>query len=153
MSVVSFDELVVVFIDAFTEVISTSTGVKLDVISSSNESSLEDYNGVISLSGSKPGMLFISAGYDDSVILCSKMTGVLKEEITKDDIIDTLCEFANMTAGNTKLRLGNSEYMYTLSSPFFLEGKDISIITKKKVRVVSTVFGNDAVTIKMKLVY
>ena len=151
--ITSYDELSEVFIDSFLEVISTSTGVQLDVISQEIDEHFFDMTATICLSGIKQGILFISADEVSAKDLCSQMTGISKEEVTKDDCFDALCEFANMTAGNAKLRLGNSEFLFTLSSPFIIEGKKMSITTKKKVRVLSTYFGNNEVYIKMKLVY
>jgi len=135
------------------EVVSTSTGVKFDVVSSACEYDFFEMTSAICLNGSKPGMLFVSADYSTTSVLCSSMTGVPIEEVTKEDCVDALCEFVNMTAGNAKLRLGNSEYLFTLTSPFVLEGKDMTIFTKKKVHVLSTVFASDDLTLKMKVVY
>ena len=153
MSKISADELGAIFVDSFLEVISTSTGVSLDLISSEYHAEFFDITATINLNGSKSGTLFISADENTATALCSYMTGTAKENVTKEDRYDVMCEFANMTAGNAKLRLGNSEYLFTLSSPFIIDGKEVSITTKKKVRVLSTAFGSNELNIKMKLMY
>ena len=152
MSISTVEELDAVFIDAFSEVISTSTGVALELISSESDPGFFDVTAGINLSGNKQGMLFISAAHDTALTLCSYMTGVMKEDATEEDIIDAMCEFANMTAGNAKLRLGNSEFLFSLSSPFVIEGKEMSITTKRKVHVLSTTFSCNDFSIKMKLI-
>jgi len=153
MGISSVDELSTIFVDSFLEVISTSTGINLDVISSESDTEFSNMTAVICLSGSKPGMLFISADADTAKALCSYMIGVSKDSVTQEDCIDAMCEFANMTAGNAKLRLGNSEFLFTLSSPFIIEGKEMFMTAKKKVHVISTSFGSNELNIKMKLMY
>ena len=153
MCVSSVDELGAIFIDSFLDVISTSTGIMFDAAAPENDTEFLDMTSVICLNGSKQGMLFISAQDNTAKELCSYMTGISKDEATKEDCIDAMCEFANMTAGSAKLRLGNSEYLFSLSSPFVLEGKEMSITTKKKVHVISTVFRNNELEVKMKLMY
>jgi len=153
MSISSVDELSTIFADSFLEVISTSTGIMLDVVSSENDFEFFNMTSVICLNGSKQGMLFVSAKDSIAKILCSRMTGISEDDVTDEDCIDAMCEFANMTAGNAKLRLGNSEYLFTLSSPFIIEGNEMSITTKKKVRVISKTFGNGELEVKMKLMY
>ena len=152
-TILSVDELAAIFIDAFQEVISTSTGIQLDTLSSGNDNEFYELTGIMNLNSNVPGILFISVSHATAQALCSYMTGVSKDEISKDDYIDALCEIANMTAGNAKLRLGNSGYLFTLSSPFVIEGSQMSIFTKKKVRVISTSFGKDELSAKMKIVY
>jgi len=153
MGISSVDELSAVFTESFLEVISTSAGIKLDAISSESDTEFCTMTAAICLNGRKPGMLFISANESTAKILCSYMTGVPIEDVTKEDSIDAMCEFANMTAGNAKLRLGNSEFLFTLSPPFILESKEMSITTKKKIHVISTTFGKSDIKIKTKLVY
>jgi len=153
MSITSVEELSTVFIDSFLEVISTCTGIRFDVKSSEYDTGFSDITSAINLNGSKNGMLFISAEENTAKSLCSYMTGVSKSDVTDEDCFDAMSEFANMTAGNAKLRLGNSDYTFTLSSPFVINGKEMTLTTKKKVRVVSTTFASDDLEIKIKLMY
>ena len=152
-TVLSVDELAAVFVDAFADVISTSTGVSLDILSSGNDTDFYELTGVINLNSNVQGMLFISVSHATAQALCASMTGVTKDEVSKDDYIDALCEIANMTAGNAKLRLGNSGYLFSISSPFVIEGNQKSIFTKKKVHVISASFDKDELSAKMKIVY
>ena len=156
LSFLSFDEFGVIFADALTEVIFKLTGFSFEALPVKSEHDVE-FDGMIggmSLRGDKKsGLIFISAGEYDLKILCSYMTGVPKDAVTKDDIGDALCELVNMTAGNAKLRLGDTDYMFSLSSPFIIRGRDMSITTKDRVNVVSRVLGNGQVSVRMKVVY
>jgi len=138
------------FLDALLEVVSTSTGISFQVRSSESDTSFAEITGVMNLNGSKQGMVFISADPDSIKSLFSYMTGTPKDEITHDDLYDTLCELVNMTAGNAKLRLGGDQF--NLSPPFALHGENMTIIPKKKVHVLTWVLGNDEITFQLKLV-
>lgn len=153
MNISSADELGSVFADVTAEVVSTISGISLDVLSSESDDDFDEMIGLMNLNGKKSGMLFISAKEADIRVLCSFMMGVPKDEVTKDDVHDALCELVNMTAGNAKLRLSGTDYIFNLSSPFVISGKDMSIITKKRTCVVSQTLGNDAISVKIKVVY
>jgi CheY-specific phosphatase CheX len=139
-----------IFTDALVEVVLTSAGISLQVLPSESDASFAEITGVMHLNGSKQGILFISANAASIKSVFSCMTGTPKDEITHDDVYDTLCELVNMTAGNAKLRLGGDQFIF--SSPFALRGENITIIPKKKVRVFAWVMGNDEITFQLKLV-
>jgi len=153
MDKLTIDKLGFIFTDALTEVISKMTGFSIDVLSSDADSSFSEIIGVMSLNGKNHGMLFISADEKVARVICSFMTGILEDEITRDDIEDTLCELANMTAGSAKLRTNNTEHTYTLSSPFVINGENISIKSKKRINIISRVLGNKEISIKMKVIF
>ena len=138
------------FTDAFLEVVLTSTGIPLQVLSSKSDMSFAEITGVMNLNGSKHGVLFISAGVASIQGLFAHMTGTPKDEITQEDILDTICELVNMTAGNAKLRLGDDQFI--LSAPFALRGENMTMILKKRVRVLTWVIGNDEITFQLKVV-
>ena len=139
--------------DALMDIITIVSGFSLEVLSEERDDEFYDMTGVMIIYGDINGVFFVSANEADMRLFCSYMTGVPIEDIKKEDYIDAMSEFANMTAGSAKLRLGNSEYIFTLSSPYILESKEMSISTKKKVSVLSTTFGKSDIKIKMKLVY
>ena len=139
------------FTDALLEVVLTSAGIPLQVLSSESGMSFAEITGVMNLNGSKQGILFISADVASIETLFCHMTGAQKGEVTQGDIYDTLCELVNMTAGNAKLRLGDDQFI--LSSPFALRGENMTIIPKKKVRVLAWMIGNDEITFQLKVVF
>jgi len=156
------DKIGFIFADALKEVISTTTGFSFEISSkcSSSESNSEKHDfdfdeiiGLMSLNGKNHGMVFISAEETAMRIICSFMTGIPKNELTKNDIEDALCELVNMTAGNAKLRFNATEQSYSLSPPFLFRGENISVTTKKRVSVISKVLGNSEISIKLRVVF
>jgi len=148
----AIDNLDVIFPDALAEAIATVTGIHLQCSPSEEDTGFEEITGVMSLSSKKGGILFVSAKESDIRVLCSCMIGVPEEEVTIGDIEDALCEFVNMTAGSAKIRLSDPDFVFTLSSPFIIRGKDISIATKSKTRVISRVLENGEISVKLKFV-
>ena len=142
-----------VFTDILLEIISKTSGFSLDIISDDNDPGLYDVIGIMNLNGKKSGTLFVSANEQSARTLCSYMIGIPMEEVTDEDINDTICEIANMLAGNAKLRFCGTDDMFMLSSPFVIKGKDMSILTKQRINVISRVVGNDEITLKFKVVY
>jgi len=143
-----------IYSGAVTEVIATIAGVHLQVAESmESDNGLCDIIGVMHLIGKKSGVLFVSANEPDVRFICSRFIGVPPGEVTTKDIDDTICELVNMTAGNAKLRLGDTDYMFTLSQPFSIKGKDISIVTKDETHVVAGTLTGGDVTFKFKAVY
>jgi len=153
MSSFTTDKLSFIFIDALKEIISKMAGFSIDVLSSEVDSSFHDLTGVMSLNGKNHGMLFISAEESVMQIICSFMTGIPLNEISRDDIDDALCELVNMTAGNAKLRANNTELTYTITPPFVINAENMSINTKKRINVVSRVLGNGDLAVKLKVVF
>jgi len=142
-----------IYSSALTEVIATVTGIDLRVVSMESENNLGDIIGVMCLNGTKSGILFVSAKESDVRLICSRFIGVPVEEVTDDDVDDTICELVNMTAGSAKLRLSDTDYMFTLSQPFSVKGKDVSIVTKAITHVVAGTLSNDEISVKFKAVY
>jgi len=143
------DNLGAVFTDALAEIIATATSIHIGCVSSKTDADFLELTGAMSLCSKRGGILFISADKSDIRALCSFMIGVPESEVSDADTEDALCEFVNMTAGNAKLRLSNPDYMFTLSSPFVVKGKNITIVTKNKTRVISTLLGNGNVSLKL----
>ena len=148
----TIDDLSVIFSDALAEVIATVTGVDLQCLTSEEDGGFEEITGVMSLCSKKGGILFITTKEQDIRVLCSRMIGVPQEKVTREDIEDAICEFVNMTAGSAKLRLSDRDYMITLSSPFVIKGKDITVATKTKTHVISKHLGNGEISVILKLI-
>ena len=154
MKTVTVDMLGSIFTQAFIDVISKVSGFSFDVLSTEHDAGFDGSVALMSLNNCvKSGMLLLSAGEPGVRTLCSYIEGVPEDEITKADIEDVLCELVNMTAGSVKLQLGDTEYMFTLSSPLIINGKDISISTKKRVNVISRTLGNGEISVKLKVIY
>ncbi|MCL2440572.1 MAG: chemotaxis protein CheX [Treponema sp.] len=146
------EELGQIFSSVLMEIVSTISGFSLDIIPDSDES-FDEMTGIMSLCDNNSRILFISAKEKDMRQLCSYMIGVPQEEISSDDVDDSLCELVNMAAGSAKLRLSGSDCKFNLSSPFLLKGDNMRISGKKKTRIISKTLGNGDITIKIKIVY
>ena len=147
------EKLSSIFADALTGVISKMAGFSFDILSSDADNNFEEITSVMNLNGMNHGIIFISAKEKVMRIISSFMTGIPENEITRDDIEDTLCELVNMTAGNAKLRTNNTEHTFTLSQPFIINGENLSIKAKKRINIFSRILGNNEISIKLKLIF
>jgi len=153
MSALSLEQVGRIFTDAMIDVLATSTGLDFTVSSEDADIKLDDMVSFLSLYGENNGMLFISASEKVSLTLCAQMTGTKASEIVKSDVDDALCEIANMTAGNAKLRFNNAGTVYTLSPLFLVRGNSMSITSKKRVTLISRQLVCDKLSIKLKVVF
>ena len=147
------ERLGLVYLEALMEVIATVTGTHLQIGSRESNKDFGDITGVMYLHGNKDGVLFVTANVDDIRVLCSRFIGVLPDEVTAEDMDDIMCEFVNMTAGNAKLRLGETDYMFSLLQPFVIKGKDVSIVTKSITKVESGTLTNGDISVNFKVIY
>ena len=147
------DKLGQVYLDALTEVVSTVSGISTEAVNRQSDNNFDDVTGVMYLHGKKSGMLFVTANVDDVRIMCSRFTGVPIEDVTLDDMDDTMCEFVNMTAGNAKLRLNDTDYMFSLLQPFVIKGKDVKIVTKTITHIEAGTVTDGNVSISFKAMY
>jgi len=153
MSNFSKDRIGSIFADALKEVISITTGFSFEISSEEYDPGFEEITGLMSLNGKNNGMVFISADERAMRRICSYMTGLHDNDIAVKDIEDALCELVNMTAGSAKLRFNTSDDAYFLSPPFVLRGNNMSMITKKRVNVISIALGNGEISVKLKVVF
>ncbi|MCL2628301.1 MAG: chemotaxis protein CheX [Oscillospiraceae bacterium] len=149
----TLDKIATLFSDALVDVLTTATGLGFSIVSEESTIELDDLVSFLSLYGDNNGMLFISANEAVSRKLCASMTGGKDDEVSPDEIDDALCELANMTAGNAKLRFNAAGTLYTLSPLFILRGKDMSIQSKKRVSIVTRHLMCDNMSIKLKVVF
>jgi len=153
MSTFSIDQIGAIFTDVLMEVISTTSGFSFNLSSTEYDSDFDQMIGIVNLNGRNQGNVFISAGEHTMRVISSFMTGISQDELTMDDMEDALCEIVNMTAGNAKLRFNDAEQLFTLSPPFLIRGKDMSITTKKRVSIISRVLKNEELSVKLKVVF
>jgi CheY-specific phosphatase CheX len=139
------------FAEVLIEVAEKSTGCALQVKSSDQDAGLFGMTGVMNLNGQKQMLLFITMDVIAIRLLCSKMIGVPQRDVTADDMIDTISELVNMTAGNAKLRLGDTDHKFSLTTPFTITGSNVSVVMKKRVNVISMAIGNDEISMKLML--
>ena len=142
-----------IYSESLVEVISTVAGIHLQIECRKSDNKFDDITGVMILNAKENGILLVSAKAPDVRIICSKIIGIPPEEVTEDDMDDTMCELVNMTAGNAKLRLNGTDYMFTLSQPFVIKGKEVSIITKNITNIIASTVSDGEVTIKLKAIY
>ena len=149
------DDLSRIFANSLEEVVFTVAGVTLRVLPPECEADEagKEMIGIMHLNGRNRGMLFISAAEDSIRALCAAMLGIPQHEVAKDDMRDALCELVNMTAGNAKLRLSNTDYTFTLTVPFLISGENMMIFTKKREPILSCVLSDDRVSLGMKMTY
>jgi len=147
------ERLSLVYLEALTEVIAMVTGIHLKVDSRETNNDFGDITGIMHLHGKKCGVLFVTANEDDIRVLCSRFIGVSPGDVTADDMDDIMCEVVNMTAGNAKLRLGDSDYMFSLLQPFVIKGKDVSIVTKSITQVESGTLTDGEISVSYKVIY
>ena len=142
-----------IFLGALSEVLATVSGFYLDINSQDTDKSFDEVSGVMYMHGKNSGMLYVTANRADVRVICSHIIGVPVKDVTPEDIDDTMCELVNMTAGNAKLRLSETDFMFSLSQPFVIKGKDVSIVTKKVTHIVSGSLTNGELSVRLKAVY
>jgi len=135
------------------EVVSTISGFSLDILSQEWDAEFEEMTGVMSLNGKKSGLLFVSAKEAHMRLLCSYMIGVPQDEVSVGDVEDSLCELVNIIAGGAKLRLSDTDFVFSLSSPFVVRGQNMSVAAQNKSRLISSVLGNEKITVKLTVIY
>ena len=153
MDGITADGLGTIFEDALIEVVAISSGLRLDVSQAVQSSGFGDIIGVMSLNSSRSGLLFLSANEHDLRTICTAMTAVPEDIIEAEDLWDALSELLNMTAGNARLRLNGTEFMFALTTPFIITGSDMSIISKTRSTVISRELGNGDISITLKIAY
>jgi len=146
-------ELGHIFSDALTWILSTVTGFSPGTLSQDKDTDFDDIMGVMNLNGKKNGLLFVSAKEPAMRLLCSRMTGVPDDEVPAGEAEDLLCELVNMTAGNAKLRLSNTDYAFALTQPIVIKGDKMSLIVKNRTHIISRTIGNKEIAVKLKVVY
>jgi len=146
------DDLGFIFSDALIKAVSTVSGIYIDVVSEDRYDDFEEMTGVMFISSKRNLMLFISANESDVKLISSYMTGIPEAEITTEDVEDTLCELVNITASGVKLRVHDEDRRFSISMPFIVKGKDMTISTKHRARVLSQVLGNGEVSLKLMVI-
>jgi CheY-specific phosphatase CheX len=147
------DELGNIFTEELINVVAITSTFKLDVLSENHDNGFGELTSIMNLNSKKSGLVAVSAEEADIRAICSYMTGLGSDEVTRDDMEDTLCELANMTAGSAKLRITDPEYAFTISTPYVISGKNITLSTKKRINVISKIIGNGEISLKLKVVY
>ncbi len=153
MRLSALDKLGFLFADVTSEIVSKIAGFSLAIASSDQDGKFREMVGVMQLSGKNSGTLFISAYEHDLRALCSAMAGMPASEVSQADMDDALCELVNMVAGNAKLRLGNTAYSFSLTTPFLLKGKSISLSTKKRIPIIARTLACEELSLKLKVIF
>jgi len=149
----TLENLGLIYTESLSEVISTVTGIHLNDVTRNHDKVFDDITGVMYLHGIKSGMLCVTAKEEDVRIFCSRIVGVSPEEIPPDDLDDTMCELVNMTAGSAKLRISDTNYLFSLLQPFVIKGTLLSLVTKNITQVETGTLTDGEVTISFKVIY
>jgi chemotaxis protein CheX len=78
---------------------------------------LKDFTGMIGISGSRKGFVYISANQEMFANLINLFIGI--EDPSKEDILDMAGEISNVVAGNVRANLGAN---FMISVPTVFEG-------------------------------
>jgi chemotaxis protein CheX len=144
------------FANAVMEVIRMSAG--LDVYEDKeNVEQNRIHTGLISgmmlLCGEKNAVLSITMTKDVASTLVAYMTGTLPEDIEGEDLCDGAAELANMIAGRAKADLVGTEYHFSITPPFSIEGEDYSMVYKSKMPKIYKKFASDNIEIFLQVAY
>ena len=90
---------------------------KVPYLKESEGLELKDYTGMIGISGSRKGFVYISANKEMFANLISLFIGI--EDPSTEDILDMAGEISNVVAGNVRANLGAN---FMISVPTVFEG-------------------------------
>lgn len=93
------------------------SNMKVPYLKESEGLVLKDYTGMIAISGSRKGFVYISADKEMFADLIQLFIGI--EDPTKEDILDMAGEISNVVAGNVRANLGAN---FMISVPIVFEG-------------------------------
>ncbi len=91
--------------------------IEVPYLKDTDELVLKDYTGMIGISGSKKGFVYISANREMFEDLINIFIGI--DEPSKADILDMAGEISNVVAGNIRANLGTN---FMISVPVVFEG-------------------------------
>ena len=123
------DENLSIFVDALSNYFATTTEYKADVgtpflIKNINEY-LDDYTGIIGISGNHHGSVFYSTPKPMAVHLLSEMGTMSCVDSTLMDLVGEVC---NTIAGNARREFGEE---FLLTVPIVMQGKGENIAVSK----------------------
>jgi len=93
------------------------SNIKVPYLKESNGLVLKDYTGMIAISGSRKGFVYISANRGMFGDLIHMFIGI--EDPSDEDILDMAGEISNVVAGNVRANLGAN---FMISVPIVFEG-------------------------------
>ncbi len=93
------------------------SNIKVPYLKESQGLVLKDYTGMIAISGSRKGFVYISANRDMFGDLIHMFIGI--EDPSDEDILDMAGEISNVVAGNVRANLGAN---FMISVPIVFEG-------------------------------
>ena len=139
------------FSESTINVLTTMTGLLVSEKEYLHENA--DYSGVMFLKGVEYNYIFTLSTSEESVrILMSYMTGMLPQEISKEELSDGISELVNMIAGKVKIIFSGTENHFKLTSPFTIEGDNHVFVNKKNIPAVSKIFFANDLKIFLKII-
>ena len=144
-----------IFSTVLAEVIRTVSGFWLAIKPLGHDTAADEekITSMMRLRGSINGAVILSAAPSDIKIICSSMIGVPLEEVTSEDIEDTLRELVNMTAGGAKLRLSDTDFAFALAPPFIAKEEDLDYIASMEDQSCTIALGNESIAITLQVAY
>jgi len=110
-----------------------NSDVKVPYLKESEGLVLKDYTGMIAISGSRRGFVYISANKEMFVELIHMFIGI--EEPSEEDILDMAGEISNVVAGNVRANLG-ANFMISVPVVFKEIPKELKIPTNVSIYVI-----------------
>lgn len=128
---ISFEETCGVFINTvnhyFGHLTSEKSKTGVPFLKSQDKIELKDFTGLISISGTKKGYIFITGNSGLYSELIKTFIGV--ESANKEDLLDMAGELSNVIAGNLRETFGNN---FIISVPIVFEGDQKSNLPLSK---------------------
>ena len=126
MTEVELKTFIDVVINYFEQITSESCSMGIPY-TRTNDPIVLEYTGLIGISGSRKGGIYITSKTPMLADLASIMLDLPQSEVDSEIIIDSIGELANTIAGNVRKSFGSS---FMISVPIILKGSPDDIIMK-----------------------
>lgn len=142
------------FTTSLLETFRTVSGIDFNLVEDQqvdNQDSGLTVSGFMLLTGERNILLTLSLPWDTAITLVSFTAGISPDEISNEDVYDSIAEFTNMVAGGAKHMLAESENHFQLTTPFAVSGNDFSIFFRKNIESYLKVFKNEELQIYLNI--
>jgi len=115
------------------------SNIRVPYLKEANGLMLKDYTGMIAISGSRKGFVYISANREMFADLINLFIGI--DDPSDEDILDMAGEISNVVAGNVRANLGAN---FMISVPIVFEGmpKELKIPENVSIYVIPILWNN-----------
>ncbi len=128
------DYLQVSLTTAIRDVIETMTGLCIEEALGQDVCTINkgEISGAMLILGERNALMSLTMSKELCTTIISYMTGMEKNDITKEEIYDGAAELVNMVAGRAKAILSGTKYHFSITPPFTIVGQDHFIVHKDK---------------------